>query len=502
MSARLEGGAQASEGSDEMADTRAAQDDDAYLRQFGIEPKLKRALGFISSSLFAIAFQGPTTGALLITGATLAFGGPAFVWAIPLIFVFQFLIALTWAELSSHYPLEGGIYQWARYLGGEGLGWVTGLFYLVAILLVMPAVGLVISIVLSGLFPNQIQFTTNTEIVISFLTIIATALIMSTSVRVVALINNVGVTLELIILGGSALLLLGHVHQPLSVLFTTGGAEGKDAYIVPFLIVVALVITQFVGFETAGAFAEETKNSRVSPARAIMTALAGACLFVFVFDVALILSLPDVGKAMTQPESVIPATLTANLGDFGAKAFLVAAFVAVSSTSIATLAAIVRTMYGMARDNQLPGSRYLSRLAGNGEPIVCIIVAALLSMAPLLVVQNIPILIAAITFMILIPYFLVLAALIRKRLQGWPTASAPFKLGAWGMPLAVVGIIWVAFVAVDAAWPRDATNPNLGSFPILEEAFVVTAVFAAVWWLVALRGRAKQPMEPGVPAKV
>jgi amino acid transporter len=483
-----------------MSDTRAAHDDDVYLRQFGVEPKLKRAIGFISSSLFAIAFQGPTTGALLITGATLAFGGPAFIWSIPLIFVFQMLVALTWAELSSHYPLEGGIYQWAKYLGGEGVGWATGLFYLVAILLVMPAVGLVINIVLAGIFPDLIKFNATTEIVISFLTIIATALILSTSVRVVALINNVGVTLELIVLLGAAVLLLGHVHQPLSVLFTTGGAEGKDSYIVPFLIVVALVITQFVGFETAGTFAEETKNSRVSPARAIMTALAGACLFVFIFDFALVLSIPDIAKGMKDPEGVIPATLTANLGSFGAKAFLVAAFVAVSSTSIATLAAIVRMMYGMARDNQLPGSRYLTRLASNGEPVICIIVAAVLSVVPLLFVQQIPVLIAAITFMILIPYFLVLAALIRKRLGGWPTSDAPFKLGAWGMPLAIVGIVWVAFVAIDAAWPREATNPNLGSFPILEEAFVVTAVLGALWWFLVLRRRTTQPVEPGAPA--
>jgi amino acid transporter len=476
---------------------QTTQADDAYLKQFGIEPKLKRAIGYISGSLFAIAFQGPTTGALLITGSTLAIGGPAFIWAIPLIFVFQLLLAWTWAELSSHYPLEGGIYQWARYLGGEGISWFTGLFYLVAIILVMPAVGLVINIVLAGLFPDQIQFNSTSEIVISFLTIIAVALIMSTSVRVVALINNVGVTLELIVLGGAALLLLFHNHQSLSVLFTTGGVEGNGSYLVPFLIVVALVITQFVGFETAGTFAEETKNSRISPSRAIITALSGACLFVFVFDFALILSIPDISKGMTQPESVIPATLTANLGDFGAKAFLVAAFVAVSSTAIATLAAIVRMMYGMARDGQLPGSRYLTRLAGNGEPIICIVVAALVSMIPLLFIQQIPVLIAAITFMILIPYFLVLGSLIRKRLGGWPTTDAPFKLGRWGMPVAVVGIVWVGFVIVDAAWPREATNPNLGNFPILWEAFVVTAVAGVLWWFLVLRRRAVEPVEPG-----
>jgi hypothetical protein len=350
-----------------MSDTRAAQDDDVYLRQFGIEPKLKRAIGFLSSSLFAIAFQGPTTGALLITGATLAFGGPAFIWAIPLIFIFQMLVALTWAELSSHYPLTGGIYQWAKYLGGEGIGWATGLFYLVAILLVMPAVGLVINIVLAGVIPDLIKFNATTEIVISFLTIIATALILSTSVRIVALINNIGVTLELIVLLGAAVLLLGHVHQPLSVLFTTGGAEGKDSYIVPFLIVIALVITQFVGFETAGTFAEETKNSRVSPARAIMTALAGACLFVFIFDFALILSLPDVAKGMKDPEGVIPATLTANLGSFGAKAFLVAAFIAVSSTSIAPASCVA--LSHPARGQRRTGDLHHRRSAVEHGPV-------------------------------------------------------------------------------------------------------------------------------------
>src|SRR5215472_15237926 len=79
--------------------------DSEYLRQLGVEPRFKRALGFLTGSLFAVAFQGPTTGALLITGATLAFGGPAFIWAITIIFALQLLLAVSWAELSSHYPL-------------------------------------------------------------------------------------------------------------------------------------------------------------------------------------------------------------------------------------------------------------------------------------------------------------------------------------------------------------------------------------------------------------
>ena len=77
-----------------VPETRELSDSD-YARQLGVEPRLKRALGFFTGSLFAVAFQGPTTGALLITGATLALGGPAFIWAIPLIFALQLLLALT-----------------------------------------------------------------------------------------------------------------------------------------------------------------------------------------------------------------------------------------------------------------------------------------------------------------------------------------------------------------------------------------------------------------------
>src|SRR3984957_9629193 len=158
-------------------DAEANTTDSDYLRELGVQPKFKRALGFITGSLFAVAFQGPTTGALLLTGATLALGGPAFIWAIPIILVFQLFVAFCWAELSSHYPLTGGIYQWGRQLGGEFVGWMTGLFYVVGIVLVMPAVGTVMNVVLNGLF-SSLQVPLTTEVIVATITTVAAALVM------------------------------------------------------------------------------------------------------------------------------------------------------------------------------------------------------------------------------------------------------------------------------------------------------------------------------------
>jgi amino acid transporter len=476
-----------------ITDSTATDVSDAeYLRQLGVEPRLKRALGFVTGSLFAIAFQGPTTGALLLTGATVALGGPAFIWAIPLIFAAQMLLAFTWAELNSHFPLTGGIYQWARRLGGNEAGWFTGLFYLVAIVLVMPAVGSVVNVVLNGLF-SSIEVSEQNTVIIAIITTIASGLLMATSVRIVGLINSIGVALELVLLLLGAIVLLFHHHQNLSVLTKTGGSEGTGSYLVPFLIVIALVTTQFVGFETAGAFAEETENSRIKPSQAIIAGLGGAALFVFIFDLCLLLAIPDVGKAMTSP-SLIPTILHDEVGNGFEKLFLVGALIAVVSTAVATLATIVRTIYGMARNDQLPAKAFLTKLApGSDEPVGSIVVAVVLSMIPLIFIKKIEVIVAAITAMILIPYIIVLVSLLYRRLTGWPRRESKFNLRGWGLPVTVVGLIWTAFVFIDSIWPRDVTNPKFGVGPmrVIDDIAIGTFIIGAIWWFAYLRPRAE-----------
>jgi amino acid transporter len=469
--------------------------DSEYLRQLGVEPKFKRALGFLTGSLFAVAFQGPTTGALLITVGTLALGGPAFIWAIPIIFAFQLVVAFAWAELSSHYPLTGGIYQWGRQLGGEFIGWMTGLFYVVAIVLVMPAVGTVMNVVLAGLF-TSLKVTLTSEVIVAAITTVVAALVMAASVRVVALLNSIGVVLEIVVLLGAAIGLLFHNHQSLSVLGTTGGVQGKGSYLVPFLIVVALVTTQLVGFETAGAFAEETRQSRIKPSQAIIAGLGGTALVLFIFDLALILSLPNIGQAMSNP-NLIPSILTADLGSGFAKLFLVGALISVFSTAIATLATIVRMIYGMARNGQLPGSKALTRLSRRTEePVGSIVVAVILSLLPLIFIKRIDVIVAAITALIIIPYILVLGSLLLRRLRGWPKTQSRFNLRGWGMPVTLVGLAWTIFVLIDAAWPRTVTNPNLGSLPVIEDLGLGVIVVGVIWWFVSVRAKSRPDREP------
>jgi amino acid transporter len=171
--------------------------------------------------------------------------------------------------------------------------------------------------------------------------------------------------------------------------------------------------------------------------------------------------------------------------------------VSVFSTAIATLATIVRMIYGMARNGQLPGQRFMTKLSPHtDEPLGTIVVAALLSVVPLLFIKKIPVLIAAVTALIIIPYILVLGSLLVRRLHGWPQADSQFKLGRWGLPVTVVGLIWTVVILWDAAWPREVTNPKLGPLPVIEDLAIGVIVVGLAWWFARLRNAepAKEPV--------
>jgi amino acid transporter len=257
-------------------------------------------------------------------------------------------------------------------------------------------------------------------------------------------------------------------------------------------VAVALLVTLLTGFESAGIFAEETVESRVKAPRAIISAAAGTGIVTWFFAFAVLLAVPNIATAMKSPETLVPSVLDSAFGSIGSKIFLVGAFIAVSSTAIATLAAIVRTLYAFGRDRLLPGSSYLTRLSKRtDEPIWTIVVATLLCLVPLVAVTKIELIIAAITGLIVLPYVIVLSSLLVRRLRGWPSRPSLFSLGRWGMPLTVISLAWVLFVFVDTAWPRESTNPNWGPLPVIEEFVIALAVIAGIWWLAALRRRSE-----------
>jgi amino acid transporter len=128
------------------------EQDAQHLASLGYRQELKRTLGFFSNFAVAFSYISVSTGTFALFGLGLATGGPAFFWSWPLVAGGQFLVALNFAELASHYPIAGSIYQWSRRLATPGTGWMIGWVYLAATLLTVTSVAFTLPLTFRAAF--------------------------------------------------------------------------------------------------------------------------------------------------------------------------------------------------------------------------------------------------------------------------------------------------------------------------------------------------------------
>src|SRR6476659_4358836 len=113
---------------DETSPARRSDEDD--LARFGYKQELRRTLGVFSSFAVAFSYISPSTGIFALFFLGLTTSGGVFFWSWPIVALGQFIIALTFAELSSHYPVAGSVFQWTKYLSGKTYSWFAGWIYL------------------------------------------------------------------------------------------------------------------------------------------------------------------------------------------------------------------------------------------------------------------------------------------------------------------------------------------------------------------------------------
>src|ERR1043165_2627750 len=149
-----------------MSTSDVAAKDDAHLRSLGIKPELQRTLGFLSNFAVAFSYISVSTGTFTLF-YLIGVGGPAFFWAWPLVIIGQTFVALNFAELASHFPVAGSIYQWSKRLANTTLGWFTGWIYFWAGVLTTTAVAVTVPLVLSTILgfkltdPSILPFLNN-----------------------------------------------------------------------------------------------------------------------------------------------------------------------------------------------------------------------------------------------------------------------------------------------------------------------------------------------------
>ena len=79
-----------------------------------------------------------------------AWAARSFFWTWLIVIAGQFIVALVFAELASHFPVAGSIYQWSKRLSHRTLGWFTGWFYFWAQVVTVSAVAVIVAFVVDG----------------------------------------------------------------------------------------------------------------------------------------------------------------------------------------------------------------------------------------------------------------------------------------------------------------------------------------------------------------
>jgi urea carboxylase system permease len=514
--------------------------DDAQLRSLGIKPELRRTLGFLSNFAIAFSFISVSTGTYGNFGVGLSQAGPAFFWSWPIVIIGQLFVALVFAELASHFPVAGSIYQWSKRLSNRTLGWFTGWFYFWAQVVTVTAVAVIVAFVIDGIHgpvaegqtafldsPDPLGITTMFTF-ISLATLIVTTLINAYGVRLLSLLNNIGVGTEILGMVVFALILLFFAnHNSPAILFDTAGTEAATGgqYLPAFALGMFMALFVVYGFDTAGTFGEETLDAGRQAPRGVIWSVVISGIVGTIFLLAVILAIPDVPTAMTQffpIADTITATLTQELvaGITVGEVYLFVILVSVFVCTLAIQGAATRMMFSMSRDRHLPGGAAWGHVNSRFKtPANAAIAVGILAAVPILVIGpsgGFSVSIAA-TGLIYLSYLLTNVGVLAARFRGWPHKPAWFNLGSWAKPVSIVAILYGGLMLINIAiWNdpnlfgnfggdgRTITNPTIDTFikpfgneiagippwPVFETLVGVLLVAGAIYYVVSVRGRA------------
>src|SRR5438094_337405 len=224
--------------------SQAESRDEEDLAQFGYKQELRRSLGVFSSFAVAFSYISPSTGIFTLFALGLTTVGGVVLWSWPIVAIGQFIIALGWAELSSHYPVAGSVFQWTKYLSGKTYSWFTGWIYLFAGILTVTSVCVTLPLALIPAFDDMgwnLANNHSNQRIIAVVTLAAITVLNIFGVRLVAIINNTGVIFEILGMVVFAFVLaLFHHHQSAAVVFHTGGTSLTTGTF--FLLVVSAAI--------------------------------------------------------------------------------------------------------------------------------------------------------------------------------------------------------------------------------------------------------------------
>src|SRR5678816_1668178 len=442
--------------------------DNSDLASFGYRQELKRSIGSFSSFAAGFYYNSILTGLFQMFYLGYGVAGPGFFWTWPFVLAGQLLVALCFAELASRFPLSGGVYQCAKFTGNPFLGWMTGWIYLACLITTIAAVAMALQVSLPQISNSFQVIGTSSDlksvamnaILLGSILIVASTIINARGIKLLAVINNIGVFAELVgIIILIVLLFLRRVRSPIDAVVDVSysGSTFNSFPDVTVLMAATALTASYVlyGFDTAGTLAEETHDPRKKAPRAILQALlaagfAGLLVLLFSLMAAPDLGNPDLGNI----RGGLPMLVKSVLGETAGKLFLCIVIFAIIVCTLAVHSGAIRLMFAMGRDGCLPFSKSLSRVSAKTHtPVLATLICGLGAIIVLAMNLQFPKVFELVTSIAILwanlAYWIVVALQLKNRIKlarsGGDT-DARFSLGKWGLPVNILALIWSSFM--------------------------------------------------------
>jgi len=460
-------------------------DDVRDLARLGYAQQLYRQMGGFSNFAVSFSIISILTGAVLLYGYGLKFAGPivnSAGW--PLVSLMTLAVAASMAEIASAYPTAGGLYFWAYRLGGRRWAWITAWLNMIGQVAITAGINIAAAIYIIGIFTRSAT-SWNFQLLVMLLILIPQVVINLWGIKLTARLSDLSVWWH--IGGVLAITLLltiyGQHHNSLAFLFswhpvapppepvlTIGewtipsplfqlvpGLAGLYAS-APALLFFVLSLLQaqwtYTGYDASAHMAEETVMARLNSAWGIVLSVAVSAVAGYVMLMALTWCIPNGDIAATANDAYpVLHIVRNNLTPFFANAIAVIIGVAMWLCGVASVTSMGRMWYAFARDDGIPGSRWLKQVGGKHHtPFIAIIVTSLLSVA-ICVYAAAWFVVTSISTICLylaygIPIYLNLRNRLRRSGEFMTRDLAPWTLGSWSPLLNAIAILWIIFITL------------------------------------------------------
>lgn len=309
--------------------------------------QLVRTVGFWG--LVAMCINGVVgSGVFLLPHASYKLLGPFSLWA-PLIFALPvFILAICFAEASSHFSEPGGAYLYAKTAFGDFVGFETGWMNWLARVTSLASLSNGFVLALGLLVPSLKVGAMRVAVIVAIILILAFIHLLGVRYGAASIyVFTFGKLLPLVGFIVIALAVWKHNPIPGSLTIPGPGTDWSGAAL--------FMLFAYAGFENLGVPAGEYKNPRRDMPMALLTGIFCIAVLYVLAQLAAMSALPD----LSQSETPIASAAAALIGPVGAIVVTLGALLSMAGTNSGTMLEGSRMLYALSLDRRMGSISYV-----------------------------------------------------------------------------------------------------------------------------------------------